>query len=298
MKTTLRLIYLAAVLILSVTALIAQTKDVVHLKNGSVIKGSILEMIPDKTIKIQTTDGNIFVYNMSEVEKISKEAVASPSNESKPMISPYNNETQRTYDNQRGYESPRSSEGAGPAFSIFGGIALPVGDLAKKDGDNAGMAKLGWTAGAQFVTGGTVGFIIEGSYSQNKIDIGSDLAAGTWSTTSYTSILGLAGLKLGTDNSSGTNFFIAPLAGVLSEKTPEVTYKPTPASITTTYMYSATGTAFAYGGVVEVIMGGHVTLSGKYIASKPKFKYSVNGRDFESDPYNWSLVLVSLGIAF
>jgi hypothetical protein len=184
------------------------------------------------------------------------------------------------------------------AFSIFGGIALPVGDLAKKDGDNAGRAKLGWTAGAQLATGGTIGFIIEGSYSQNKYDLGSDLPPGTWEYTSYTTILGLAGLKIGTDNSSGTNFFIAPVAGILSEKTPEVTFKQTGSSTSNTYMYSATGTAFAYGGIVEVIMGGHVILNGKYIASKPKFKYSVNGHDFESDPSSWSLVQVTLGIAF
>ena len=297
MKTTKRLFLLAAVLILSVTALIAQTKDVLQLKNGSVIKGSILEMIPDKTIKIQTADGNIFVYNMSEVEKISKEAAA-PANEPKPVVAPSYNEPQRSYESQQGYQYQRSSEGAAVAFSIFGGIALPVGDLAKKDGDNAGRAKLGWTAGAQLATGGTIGFIIEGSYSQNKFDLGSDIPAGTWEYTSYTSILGLAGLKIGTDNSSGTNFFIAPVAGILSEKTPEVTYKQTASSTPNTYIYSGTGTAFAYGGIVEVIVGGHVTLNGKFIASKPKFKYSVSGHDVESDPYSWSLVQITLGIAF
>jgi hypothetical protein len=299
MKNYIRLFLLAAVIILSVTALVAQTKDIVYLKNGSVIKGTILEMIPDKTIKIQTADGNIFVYKMSEVEKVGKD-VAAPSNEPKPAIEqrPSNEGQQRSYEGQRAYEGQRSSEGAAPAFSFFGGIALPVGDLAKKEGDNAGSAKLGWTAGAQFVTGGSVGFIIEGSFSQNKLDLGSDLQAGRWEYTSYTTILGLAGLKIGTDNSNGTNFFIAPLAGVLSEKTPEVTFTRTGATTSTTYMYSGSATAFAYGGVVEAIVGGHVTLSGTFIASKPKFKYSVNGHDYESDPYNWSLVLVTLGLAF
>lgn len=48
-------------------------QEVVYLKNGSVIRGVILEMIPDKTVRIQTVDGNIFVYEMSQVEKITKE---------------------------------------------------------------------------------------------------------------------------------------------------------------------------------------------------------------------------------
>ena len=120
MKTNIRLILVIAIIILSVTALIAQTKDIVYLKNGSVIKGTILEMVPDKTIKVQTADGNIFVYNMSEVEKISKEAAApAPSNEPKPFIEQRGNENQRSYENQRGYERQGSSDlGAGSKFSI------------------------------------------------------------------------------------------------------------------------------------------------------------------------------------
>jgi hypothetical protein len=50
-------------------------QEVVYLKNGSVIHGVILEQVPDKTIKIKTTDGSIFVYQMSDVEKISLEEV-------------------------------------------------------------------------------------------------------------------------------------------------------------------------------------------------------------------------------
>ena len=47
--------------------------DVVHLKNGSIIKGIIIEQIPNKTIKIETSGGSIFVYQMDEVIKIVKE---------------------------------------------------------------------------------------------------------------------------------------------------------------------------------------------------------------------------------
>lgn len=47
--------------------------DVVYLKNGSIIKGSIVHVIPDKEVKIQTADGSQFVFAMSEVKEISKE---------------------------------------------------------------------------------------------------------------------------------------------------------------------------------------------------------------------------------
>ena len=49
--------------------------DVVYLKNGSVIKGKIIEMTPGETIKIETADGSVFVYEMTEVERITKENI-------------------------------------------------------------------------------------------------------------------------------------------------------------------------------------------------------------------------------
>ena len=49
-------------------------QDVVHLKNGSVIRGTITELIPGKLqIKIKTQDGNLFVYRIDELVKVSLE---------------------------------------------------------------------------------------------------------------------------------------------------------------------------------------------------------------------------------
>ena len=48
-------------------------QEVIYLKNGSIIRGTIIEQVPNKTIKIQTIDGNVFAYQMDEVEKITKE---------------------------------------------------------------------------------------------------------------------------------------------------------------------------------------------------------------------------------
>ena len=51
-------------------------QDVVYLKNGSVIKGSLIEMIPNQSIKVQTADGSLFVYQMSEVDRIERDTNA------------------------------------------------------------------------------------------------------------------------------------------------------------------------------------------------------------------------------
>lgn len=47
--------------------------DVVYLKNGSVIRGTIIEQIPNESLKIQTRDKNIFVYKFDELLKMTKE---------------------------------------------------------------------------------------------------------------------------------------------------------------------------------------------------------------------------------
>ena len=47
-----------------------QEQDVAHLQNGSIIHGDIVEVIPEKKISIQTKDGNLFVYDMKDADKI------------------------------------------------------------------------------------------------------------------------------------------------------------------------------------------------------------------------------------
>lgn len=56
-------------------ALLAQKTvvDVVYLKNGSIIRGIILEQIPSKSLKLQTADGSIWVYQVDEVERITRD---------------------------------------------------------------------------------------------------------------------------------------------------------------------------------------------------------------------------------
>jgi hypothetical protein len=48
--------------------------DVVYLKNGSKIRGTIIEQVPNKQLTIQTRDGSEFVYTFDEIEVIRKES--------------------------------------------------------------------------------------------------------------------------------------------------------------------------------------------------------------------------------
>lgn len=67
-----------AIILAFANNLTAQTtpKDVVYLKNGSIIKGVITEINPNVNLKMKTNDGNIFVFEMKDVEKIIKEESA------------------------------------------------------------------------------------------------------------------------------------------------------------------------------------------------------------------------------
>jgi len=57
----------------SFTQTIGDYIDVVYLKNGSVIKGIIIEQTPGKSIKIKTKDGSEYAYLVTEIEKFTRE---------------------------------------------------------------------------------------------------------------------------------------------------------------------------------------------------------------------------------
>src|SRR5690554_6571123 len=48
-------------------------QDVVYLKNGGIIRGIIIEQVPNKSIKIKTADRSVFVFQIDEIEKLTKE---------------------------------------------------------------------------------------------------------------------------------------------------------------------------------------------------------------------------------
>ena len=50
-----------------------KTRDVLYLKNGSIINGTLME-ITDNQYKIRTSDGSIFVFPAADVDKFVKEA--------------------------------------------------------------------------------------------------------------------------------------------------------------------------------------------------------------------------------
>ena len=73
----LRFILVVCLMLFVVTAQIfAQQpkEDVLHFRNGSVIRGTIIELIPrELLLKIKAQDGNVFIYKIDELAKVSIE---------------------------------------------------------------------------------------------------------------------------------------------------------------------------------------------------------------------------------
>ena len=63
-------------------------EDVVYLKNGSIIRGTIIEQIPNQSIKIQTKDRSVFVFKFDEIEKFTKENLISENPTTTTTITP------------------------------------------------------------------------------------------------------------------------------------------------------------------------------------------------------------------
>ena len=70
-----RKLLLVLTLLLSISTYVAAQNytEVVYLKNGSIIKGVIIEQVPNVSLKIKTGDGSLIICQMSDVTKITKE---------------------------------------------------------------------------------------------------------------------------------------------------------------------------------------------------------------------------------
>ena len=64
-----RFVLFISVLLSAGTLMAQSTIETVYLKNGGLVKGEIIEQVPGQSLKVKTKDGNIFVYQMDEVER-------------------------------------------------------------------------------------------------------------------------------------------------------------------------------------------------------------------------------------
>lgn len=145
--------------------------DVVYLKNGSILRGVIIEQVPNELIKLQTADGNVFVYQTNEIEKITKE---NPENNSRNTSA--FGEKKSTY--RKGY----IGLSVGPSFGVGDVSDLPIGaslnliDFGYLFTENIGIAAkwlgTGYSEdGVSFGMGGLLGGLLASTPITSKVNL-------------------------------------------------------------------------------------------------------------------------------
>ncbi len=83
-----RVVALGACIFLCAAAFAAaqEFEDVVYLKNGSVVRGTITaqELFPENSVTIETADGTTFVFKEDEIERITQERVGERGKAARP----------------------------------------------------------------------------------------------------------------------------------------------------------------------------------------------------------------------
>lgn len=198
-------ILLALVFLLAATQGVfsqSEMQEVVYLKNGSIIKGIIVEQVPNKSLKIQTPDGSLFFCDLNEVEKITKEV---------PVRTSYRRTA--SSDNQSMDNSEPTIKANGYKAFIDFGYTVGTGDHA------IGRAELTTSHGYQFnpylFIGGGAGFQYYHEAEAFTLPIFADIRV----NFTQGAIVPFAGIKAGytlnlTDGLYGIGAYLAPSVGV------------------------------------------------------------------------------------
>lgn len=170
-------------------------QEVVYLKNGSIIRGVVVEQVPGVSLKIQTSDGNVFVYQMSEVEKISKEAAPRQ----------YGRQSNH-YGGQQGFKGGYRPNGY-RGFMEFGG-GPGVGDYG--DGFVSFSTSHGGQISPYFYLGAGIGFDYHVGYQTFFLPIFADLRANFLDNN----ITPYFGAKIGYSVFDATGVYLNPTLGI------------------------------------------------------------------------------------
>ena len=128
-------------------------EEVVYLKNGSIIRGTIIEQVPNQTLKIQTKDGSVFVYSFSEIEKITKEKI---------FISPYYNINRHLAEDMQRFKK------SGIGLTVTAGVLIIAGSASFAGGRNSSYYNAGGIISGITLLCASSAFIISGPIMLGK----------------------------------------------------------------------------------------------------------------------------------
>ena len=142
-----RVLPFLALLLICATSLGAQEmEDVVYLKDGTVVRGVIIETVPNQSIRIRTSDGSVYVYTFNLIDRMTKEPVQAAQAAAQPAAAgPPQEETQLKH--------ARKGFWIGLGLG-YGSLGLSYENLDfDREGGFSGMLKLGGTLSQNLLIG-------------------------------------------------------------------------------------------------------------------------------------------------
>lgn len=182
-------------------------QEVVYLKNGSIIRGMIIEQIPNESLKIKTADGNVFVFKMDEIEKMTKEAPIQTQNQSQAYgyATDYRTDAKSAKFRKRGYR----------AFVETGG-AVGIGEYG--DGVFSVSTSHGFQFNPYFYVGGGLALEYHGMWEEVFVPVFANARVNFLKTR----VTPFFDMKMGVSLSSSPGFYMCPSVGVGISFTPRL----------------------------------------------------------------------------
>jgi len=114
-------------------------EDVLYLKDGTVVRGMIIEQVPNQSVRIRTRDGSVYVYTFNLIDRIAREPVQGQAA-------------------QPGAQPPQEQQLKHARRGFWIGVGFGYGSLGVEDGDEreggfSGTLKLGGTLSQNLLIG-------------------------------------------------------------------------------------------------------------------------------------------------
>lgn len=237
--------------------------NILYLKNGSTVRGHILEMKPDSIVKLQLQDGRVLLYPIKKIDHIAMVSLT------EKMV-PKNQETLKKSNTEN---CPSSHE-----VGIYSGMAFPLGDFAS---ESKADAAAGITFGFQVSPKALKGFLFDINYTYNGL---SHQNAGHW-----TSVTLLAGYSVTVIKKGSVKINLTPLLGTSCTSTPPITIS---SSSEYEVFYGKSSFAIAYGIQMKTQVSSQWFAFVRLVGCKPRFKFN-----FNEDIYTYSQSILQMRFA-
>ncbi|MGA3287355.1 MAG: hypothetical protein ABSD46_08010 [Bacteroidota bacterium] len=281
-----RIIFIVVVILLFVNTVLsqAQSTSVVYLRNGTVIKGTIVEVIPENTLKIKIANGSIIVCNFAEIKEILKESDISRNNFTDTLVTwDHASDVAQTDDTAMHKRKVIQEKKRSPySFVVYSAWSIPNGECNLTQSNSVCRVKNGIAFGFDinidimpslvYTLGLNISFIhfdignatFQHAYGMDTI---------SYESGSYTSIWVPTGLMLSEELSSDIELHIIGEFGILIGSIPDIKYKITSPQLFSISSGTINGTisgsiGFGFGAGINF---GHIMLMIRYFSGPTDF---------------------------